>query len=141
MTGSGLMDFLISLVILAIVVGLIFLALEKIAPDEFFKKIAKYAIGGVALVLALFAIKAVLFGGGGAVVLNPLGVIAFAIGLIVLLVVLYVIYMAIDYFAPEGWAVPIKYIVGAIAIIVILLLAQQVLLGGGSPQSFQRLLR
>ena len=141
MTGSGLMDFLISLVVLGIVVALIFLALEKISPDEFFKKIAKYAIGGVALVLVLFAVKAVLFGGGGAVVMNPLGLLSFAIGLIVLLVVLYLVYLAIDYFAPEGWVVPIKYVVGAIAIIAILVLAQQVMMGGGSPASFQRLLR
>ena len=52
MTGSALMDFLIAVVGLVLVVGLVFLAIDYLAPDERFKKIARWAVGGVALLLA-----------------------------------------------------------------------------------------
>lgn len=141
MTGSSLLDFLISIVGLCIIVYLIFLALDFIAPDEKFKQIARYAVGGAALLIFLVAIKAVLFGGGGAGIgASPIGVIEFAIGLIVVMVVLYLIYMVVDYIAPEPFKVPVKYVIGAIALIAILVLAERVLMGGGLgmvPASFQ----
>ena len=46
MTGSALMDFLIAVVGLCIIIYLIFLALDFIAPDERFKQIGRYAVGG-----------------------------------------------------------------------------------------------
>jgi hypothetical protein len=131
MTGSALMDFLIAVVGLCIIVYLIFLALDFIAPDERFKMIGRYAVGGVALLVFLVAVKGVLFGGGGAMAITPAGIIAFAIGLIVTMVVLYIIYMVIDRLAPGDLAVPVKYVIGAIALVAILFLAQQVLFGGG----------
>lgn len=130
MTGSGLMDFLIAVIGLCLIVYMIFMALEKIAPDEQFKMIAKYAIGGVALIAFLLAIKGVLFGGGGSLSMTPVALIAFAIGLIVLMVVLVIIYMVVDAIAPAPLVVPVKYVIGAIALIVLLLLAQQALFGG-----------
>lgn len=131
MTGSALMDFLIAVVGLCIIVYLIFLALDYIAPDERFKQIARYAVGGAALLVFLVAIKGVLFGGGGGLAVTPVGVIEFAIGMIVVMVVLYVIYLVIDRIAPAELATPVKYIIGAIALIAILILAERVLFGGG----------
>jgi hypothetical protein len=141
MTGSGLMDFLIAVVGLCIIVYLIFLALDFIAPDERFKLIARYAVGGTALLVFLVAIKGVLFGGGGGgMAVTPLAVIEFAIGLIVVMVVLYIIYMVIDFLAPANLAVPIKYVIGALALIAILVVAERALFGGGLgfiPSNFQ----
>lgn len=131
MSGGSLMDFLIACVGLCLVVGIIFLALDFIAPDERFKQIGRWAIGGVALIAFLVAIKGVLFGGGGAIGVTPIGLIEFAIGLIVLMVVLFIIYYVVDWLAPGNLAVPIKYVIGAIALIVILVLAERVLFGGG----------
>lgn len=137
MTGSGLMDFLIAVVGLCLVVGLIFLAIDRIAPDEGSKKIARWAVGGVALITFLVAIKGVLFGGGGGLAVTAGGLIQFAIGLLVLLVVIYLIYMVIDFLAPGApFNVPIKYVIGTIALIAILVLAQQVLFGGGFNMNF-----
>jgi hypothetical protein len=132
MTGSALMDFLIAVVGLCIIVYLIFLALDFIAPDERFKLIARYAVGGTALLVFLVAIKGVLFGGGaGGMAITPLAVIEFAIGLIVVMVVLYIIYMVVDFLAPGNLAIPIKYVIGAIALIAILIIAEKALFGGG----------
>jgi hypothetical protein len=131
MTGSALMDFLIAVVGLCIIVYLIFLALDFIAPDQRFKLIARYAVGGTALLVFLVAIKGVLFGGGGGMAVTPLAVIEFAIGLIVVMVVLYIIYMVIDFLAPANLAVPIKYVIGALALIAILVVAEKALFGGG----------
>lgn len=130
MTGSALFDFLIAIVALGLIVYLIFLAVDRIAPDDFFKTVAKVAVGGLALIVLLVATKAVLFGGGGGLAVSGGGVITFAVGLLVVCVVLYLLYMAVDHFAPQ-WATPIKYVVGAIALIALLVLAQQVLFSGG----------
>ena len=84
------------------------------------------------MLVFLVAIKGVLFGGGAAAMaVSPVGVIEFAIGLIVVMVVLFIIYMAIDRMAPAELAVPVKYVIGAIALIAILILAERVLFGGG----------
>jgi hypothetical protein len=132
MTGSALLDFCIAVVGLIILIYLIFMALDFIAPDERFKQIARYAVGGAALLVFLVAIKGVLFGGGGAMMaVTPIGVIEFAIGLIVVMVVLYVIYLVLDRIAPAELVTPVKYIIGAIALIAILILAERVLFGGG----------
>lgn len=131
MTGSALMDFLIAVVGLILVVGLIFLAIDYLAPDERFKKIARWAVGGVALIVFLVAIRGVLFGGGpGMGAFSPNGLIEFAIGLIVVLVVVFIIYAVIDFLAPT-FAPQIKYVVGAIALVAILVVAQRALFGGG----------
>ncbi len=130
MTGSALMDFLIACVGLCIIVYMIFLALDFISPDERFKQIGRYAVGGVALLVFLVAIKGVLFGGGGAIAITPVGIIEFAIGLIVVMVVLYIIYMVVDRLAPAELAVPVKYVIGAIALIAILIVAERALFGG-----------
>ncbi len=125
------MDFLIAIVGLCLIVGLFFFAIDYMAPDERFKKIAKWAIGGVALLAFLVAIKAVLFGGGGVGGVSPQGLIEFAIGLLVILVVLFIIYYVIDFIAPAPFVVPVKYVIGAIALIALLVIAERALFGGG----------
>lgn len=137
MTGSGLMDFLIAFVGLCLVVGLFYYAIDFMAPDERFKKIARLAVGGVALLVFLIALKDVFFGGGGKIAVSPQGVIEFAIGLLGILVVLYIVYLAVDFFlpaspeAPAAMAGPIKYVIGAIALIALLVVAERALFGGG----------
>src|SRR5712671_79540 len=133
MTGSALVDFLIAVVGLCIIVYLIFLAIDFLSPDDRFRMFGRYAVGGAALLIFLFAIKGVLFGGGSGagVAVTPIGIIEFAIGLIVVMVVIYIIYIVIDRLAPPDLAVPVKYVIGAIALIAILVLAERVLLGGG----------
>lgn len=139
MTGSSLMDFLISLVLLAAMVGLFFAVIPKVSPDEAFSKIARIAIGVFALVLFLLAVKAVLFGGGAAIALSPMGLLTIAIAFLVVLVVVYLINWGIDYFlGPEGasWVVPLKYVIGAVALIALLSVAAYVL-EGGAVHSFR----
>lgn len=132
MTGSALMDFLIAVIGLCLVVYLIFLAIDYIAPDDRFRTIGRFAVGGVALIAFLVAIKGVLFGGGGTLGgVTPTGLIEFAIGLLVVLVVLFIIYYVVDFLAPDQFKVPIKYVVGAIALIAILIVAERALFGGG----------
>jgi hypothetical protein len=135
MTGSALFDFVISIIALIGAGMLVFLGIDFIAPpDERFRKIAKVAVGLAFLIIFLLAIKGVFFGGGGSSAITPGGLIEFAISLIVLMVVVYIINLVIDFFAGEIGApivLAIKYVVGAIALIVILYAAEKVILGGG----------
>jgi hypothetical protein len=126
------MDFLIVTVGLCIIVGIIFAALEfpQIAPDPQFKQIARYAVGGAALLAFLVAIKGVFFGGVGASI-SALAILELAIAIIVLLVVLFIIGYVLQMFAPEPLLTPIRYVIAGIALIVILLVAAQALFGGG----------
>lgn len=135
MNLAGLLDFVIQVVGLIIVVSLIFLALEQpgMAPDEVIKKIARYAVGGAA-VLAFIIYCAAVFGGighAGVMHATPASILEFAIGLIVLIVIVRIIGMVVAEFAPANLAAIILFVVGAIAVIVILVLAEKALFGGG----------
>lgn len=129
MSGSALFDFGISLLLLAGVVVLFFYAIDRLAPDPFFNKIARFAVGIAAFVLFLFAVKAVLFGGGGALVISPLGIFKFAIGILVAVCVLVLIEMAAKYFVPN-FVTTIMVIANAVVLIALLALAADVLAGG-----------
>ncbi len=136
MTGSGLFDFLIAIVELVIVGAIIFAGLDFVVTDERFKKIARLAIGGVLVLAFLFAIKGVLFGGGAGFAISPVGILYFAIGVIVLLVVWYLIIMALDWMAVVFPPIApikeaIKFVVSAIMLIVLLLLAADLMFGAG----------
>lgn len=141
MTGSALFDFMLASIGLCIVVYLFFLAIDFISPDPRFRLIARVAVGGVALLIFLVAVKAVLFGGGsGGMAITPMSVIEFAIGVIVVLVVIYIINLVVDFLAPGNFAAAIKFVVGALALIAILVVAEHALFGGGAgliPSSFQ----
>lgn len=130
MTGSALMDFLIATVGLCLIVYLIFLAIEYIAKgDAFFVKIAKVAIGGAALIMFLLMVKGVLFGGGGAgLAVTPVALIQFAIGLLVILVVLWIILRVVEWLGAP-FQTEIKYVIGAIALIALLVIAERALTG------------
>jgi hypothetical protein len=136
---SGVFNFFIVLVELVIIGALIFAAIDFISTDERFKRIAKLASGGVLVVLLLFAIKAVFSGGGGGMNMTPLGFLYFAIGVILTLVVWYVIdailgYAAANWFPPlTGALAVIRFVIGAIVLVVILLIAANVLFGASLP--------
>lgn len=135
MTGSGLFDFLIDIVGLVIVGAMIFAALEFIATDARFKKIARLAVGGILVLLFLLAVKGVLFGGAGAAVMTPTGILYFAIAVIVILVVWFIIDLALSWcasvFPPiSPFMGAIKFVVAALVLIAILVAAANMLLGG-----------
>jgi len=145
---TGVFNFFIVLVELCVIGALIFAAIEFIATDERFKKIAKIAVGGVLVILLLFAIKAVFGGGGGGMNLTPLGFIWFAAGVILTLIVWYVIDAALGWVAAN-WApflAPalgiIRFVLAGLMLVVILLIAANVLFGasvmGGSPLRFEQ---
>ena len=135
MTGSGLFDFVITLVVICGTGALFFIAIDRTAPDPTMNKIGKIAVGVVLAVVVLLAVKAVLFGGGGGPVMSAGGIIQFAIGVIVLLVVLYIIDILLTWLAANmGIGAPIieiiKYLVFAVALIALLVLADRSFFGG-----------
>ena len=135
--GSALIDFLITLIGLVFIGAIIFMAIDFISTDDRFKKIGKFAVGGILVILFLLAIKAVLFGGTAAAILSPLGMVYFAIAVIVILVVWYLINWFLDwaggFFPPIGQFMQvIKFVVGAVVLIAILVAAADLLLGGGA---------
>ena len=135
--GSALIDFLITLIGLVFIGAIIFMAIDFISTDDRFKKIGKFAVGGILVILFLLAIKAVLFGGTAAAILSPLGMVYFAIAVIVILVVWYLINWFLDwaggFFPPIGQFMQvIKFVVGAVVLIAILVAAADLLLGGGT---------
>lgn len=134
MSGSGLMQFLIVTIGLCGIYAIFHIGIDFIpSMDERLKKIGRVVIGVVLCIAFLMAVSAVLFGGGGMSSITPLGIIQFAIGMLVLLAVLYVITWAISYFGADvPFKEPILFIVGVIGLIAILLLAGAVLFGGGS---------
>jgi hypothetical protein len=145
---SGVFNFFIILVELCVIGALIFAALDFIGTDERFKKIARIAVGGVLVVLFLFAVKAVFSGGGGGMNLTPIGFLMFAIGVILVLIVWYVIDWAIGALATTWlpFLAPvlavIRFVLAGLMLVVILLIAANVLFGvsvGGAPFRFSQL--
>lgn len=138
---SSVFNFIIILVELCFIGALIYAAIEFIATDERFKYIAKIAVAGVLVVLFLFAVKAVFSGGGGGMNLTPLGFLYFAIGVILVLVVWFIIDKVLAYapglfpdrmLAPLGAVMSIvQFVLAAIVLVVILLIAANVLFGAG----------
>jgi hypothetical protein len=132
----GLLKFLILLVELAIIGGLVFLALDSFKQvDETFKKLAKYAVGGALVLLFLFAVLGVLTGSGVALV-NPINLLFFAIAVIVCLVIWYLILLALDWlpkvFPPiERFKVALTYVLSACILIMIMLAAADLVFGAG----------
>jgi hypothetical protein len=133
MSASGLWQFLIVCVELLLIGAMIFLGIDfVIVAQDAFKRIAKLAVGGALLLYFLFAVGAVLGLGGGtaAVALSPMALLQLAIGIIVLFVVVYIINIVVDRWAPEPVREVIKIVVGAIAIVVMLIIAANALSGG-----------
>ena len=145
---SAVFNFFIILVELCVIGALIFAALDFIATDERFKRIAKIAVGGVLVVLFMFAVKAVFSGGEGGMNMTPLGFLYFAVGVILVLLVWYVIDAVLGWIAAT-WApflAPalgiIRFVLAGLMLVVILLIAANVLFGaslGGAPFRFGEL--
>src|SRR5579864_9359047 len=132
---GSVFDFLIILVELIVIGALIFAAIEFIATDARFKQIAKIAVGGVLFVLFLFAVRAVFAGGQSGMNLTPLGFLYFAIGVMLVLIVWYVIdamlgWIAAHWFTPMAPALGIiRFVLAGLVLVVILLIAANVLFG------------
>ena len=133
MSGSGLVQFLINIIALLAAGAIFFLSIDKVAPDAFFAKIAKIAIGAL-LLIALIVILAAVFGlGGGGVSISPVGIVWFAVAIIVAVVVLYVINLIVDWIGAQmgggPWIAVVKYVLGAIVLIGLLVAAANLLFG------------
>ena len=132
MSGSGLVQFLVNIIALLAAGGIFFLAIDKVAPDAFFAKVAKIAIGAM-LLIALVLVLAAVFGLAGGVTMSPLGVVWFAVAVIVAVVILYIINLVLDWVASNmgagPWVTPVKYVLGAIVLIGLLLAAANTLFG------------
>ncbi len=132
----GLFDFGVGLLLLLATGFVFFLVIDRIATDATLNKIAKVGVGVVLLVVFIFALRAVLFGGGGGLHLDPHGFLYFCIGVIVILVVLYIVELVLGWIAGAmGVGAPIveavRYVIFAVALIAMLVLADKALLGGG----------
>lgn len=129
---SGLVQFIVNIIAILAAGGIFFVSIDKVAPDPFFSKIAKIAIGAL-LLIALVVTVAAVFGLGGGVTVSPLGVIWFAVAVIVAVVILYIINLIVDWIGREmgagTWVVPVKYVLGAIVLIGLLIAAAELLFG------------
>ena len=133
MSGSGLVQFLVNVIALLAAGGIFFIAIDKVAPDAFFAKIAKIAVGAL-LIIALVLVVAAVFGLAGAgAAISPMGIIWFAVAVIVAVVVLYIINLALDWIATHmgggPWVTPVRYVLGAIVLIGLMVAAANMLFG------------
>ena len=132
MSGSGLVQFLVNIIALLAAGGIFFISIDKVAPDPFFAKIAKIAIGALLLIALVITIAAV-FGLATGITVAPLGIIWFAVAVIVAVVVLYVINLVVDWIGTQmgggPWLGVVKYVLGAIVLIGLLLAAANMLFG------------
>jgi hypothetical protein len=132
MSGSGLVQFLVNILALCGAGAIFFISIDKVAPDAFFARIAKIAIG-VLLLIALIVTIAAVFGLASGVTVAPLGIVWFAISVIVAVVVLYIINLIVDWIGTNmgggPWTDIVRYVLGAIVLIGLLVAAAQMLFG------------
>src|ERR1022692_888678 len=138
MNLASFVDFVVNVFGLCIVVGLIFMALDSpyIQLDAWIKRFAKFAVGGAAVLAFIIYCASVFVGGAGAAVMHatPASIIEFAIGMILLIAVLYIISLAVAWLlggggfpvvagqpptVPVGLASLIIFLVNIIGIVVI----------------------
>ena len=133
---SGLVQFLIGIVALLAAGAIFMISIDKVAPDPFFARISKIAIGAL-LLIALIVSVAAAFGLAGGMTVSPIGLVYFAVAVIVAVVVLYVLNIVLD-MAPKyigegtAWVGPVKYVLGAIVLIALLIVAATTLFGGST---------
>jgi hypothetical protein len=129
---TGLVQFIVNIIAILAAGGIFFVSIDRVAPDAFFARIAKIAIGAL-LLIALVVTVAAVFGLAGGVTVSPLGVVYFAIAVIIAVVVLYVINLVIDWIGAQmggaTWVGAAKYILGAIVLIGLLVAAADLLFG------------
>jgi hypothetical protein len=129
---SGLVQFVVNIIAILAAGGIFFVSIDRVAPDPFFAKIAKIAIGAL-LLIALVVTVAAVFGLAGGVTVSPLGIVWFAIAVIVAVVILYIINLIIDWIGANMgggvWVTPVKYVLGAIVLVGLLIAAADLLFG------------
>lgn len=136
MSGQSLMVFLASILGLCGVYAIFYTAVASpyLAMDATLQKIGRIAMGVVVGIAVILAFSALFFGGaGGMVGVSSVGVIHFAIGMIILMVALAVAVWLLGFFFPDLQGNNknlVMFIIGAIALIVILLIAVDALFGG-----------
>lgn len=132
MSGSVLVQFIVNIIAILAAGGIFFVSIDRVAPDPFFAKIAKIAIGAL-LLIALVVTVAAVFGLAGGVTVSPLGIVWFAVAVIVAVVILYVINLVIDWIGRNmgggDWVNPVKYVLGAIVLIGLLVAAADLMFG------------
>ena len=136
MNGSGLVGFLISLIVLFAVGAIFFLTIDAVAKNPFLAKIAKIIIGCLILIAFVLAVAGVL-GFGGGLTASPESIIVFGVGVLILIVVLYLVDLFLGWLGPNmglaGSVVEaIRFVITAIALIALILIAGDALIGGGS---------
>ena len=137
MNGSSLLGFIISLIVLFAVGAIFFLTIDKVAREPFLAKIAKIVIGCLILIAFVMAIAGVLGFGGGGLTASPQAIVMFAVAVLVLIVVLYLVEWFLNWLAANmGISTPIvdaiRFIITVIAIIALILVAGSALIGGGA---------
>jgi hypothetical protein len=144
MSGSSLVQFVINVIAILAAGGIFFVSIDKVSPDAFFAKIAKIAIGAL-LLIALVVTLAAVFGMAGGLTVSPLGVVWFAVAVIVAVVVLYIINFVIDWIGRQmsepnsqtTWVGPVKYVLGAIVLIALIVAAANLIFGMSSIHIFR----
>jgi hypothetical protein len=138
MNGSSLLGFLISIIVLFAIGAIFFMTIDRVAKDPFLAKIAKIVIGCLILIAFILAIAGVLgFGGGGGLSASPQSIVIFAVGVLVLIVVLFLVDMFLNWLGPNmgmagGIVDAIRFIITVVALIALIIIAGDALLGGGS---------
>lgn len=130
---AGLIGFIVNLIALLAAGAIFFISIDKVAPDAFFAKVAKIAVGALLLIALVVTVAGVFGLAGGGVTIAPLGIIYFAIAVIIAVAVLYIINMVIDWIGAQmgagPWVTPVKYILGVIVLVGLLVAAADLLFG------------
>jgi hypothetical protein len=130
---SGLVQFVVNIIALLAAGAIFFISIDRVAPDAFFAKIAKIAVGALLLIALVISVASAFGLAGGVVAISPLGIIYFAIAVIVAVVVLFVVNLIVDWIATHmgggGWVVAVKYVLAAIVLIGLLVAAANMLFG------------
>jgi hypothetical protein len=136
---TGLLGVIIGVILLVAIVAIFFLTIEKIVRDPLLQKIGKIVVGVIALIYVITAAWGALFGGGGGGLPHADGraLIYFAIGLLVIIAVVFLLNMLIAFF---GFMVAeLQYILSIVALIAILVVAAGALFGGNLGISIGKL--
>ena len=144
MNGSGLLGFLVTIVVLFAVGAIFFLTIDRVAKDAFLAKIAKIVVGCLILIGLIVAIAGVLGLGGGGVSASPQSIVMFAVAVLVLIVVLFLIDLFLGWLAANMGLTPpvvqaINFVITVVALIALILVAGDALIGGGAHLPFRSL--
>jgi hypothetical protein len=135
MNGSSLLGFIIALIVLFAIGAIFFLTIDQVAKNPFLAKIAKIVIGCLILIAFVLAVAGVL-GFGGGLSASPYSIVVFAVGVLVLIVVLYLVDLFLSWLGPAmglgaGIVEAVRFVITAVAIIALILIAGSALIGGG----------